>query len=90
MCWKDLPELTYNPIHYDMDPKHLKLYNKLVDEEMAKHPDGSMIDLTGAQALYQPCSKCPATLNTSVGARPQAPSWIWWTVCWTSLVAGNW
>ena len=56
---KDLPELTYNPIHYDMDPKHLKLYNKLVDEEMAKHPDGSMIDLTGAQALYQALQQVP-------------------------------
>lgn len=56
---KDLPELIYNPIYYDMDPKHLKLYNKLVDEEMAKHPDGTMIDLTGAQALYQALQQVP-------------------------------
>ena len=54
------------PDPHDMDPKHLLLYKKPVDEEMAL-PRTGMIDLTGAGPCTKPCSKCPATLNTSVG-----------------------
>lgn len=48
----DLPECTIMPIHYELDPKHLKLYRKMVDEQLLKLPDGDKIDLTQSTALY--------------------------------------
>ena len=42
----------YTPIPYDLDPDHLKLYEKLVDEQLLLLDNGSKIDATTAQRLY--------------------------------------
>ena len=55
----DLPELTYTPLYYDLDPKHLKLYRTLAEEQMAKLSDGNKIDLTNASALFQALQQVP-------------------------------
>lgn len=48
----DLPPITYTPLYYDLEPDHMRLYNKLVDEQLLKLEDGGKIDATTAQALY--------------------------------------
>jgi SNF2 family DNA or RNA helicase len=58
---KDLPELTYTPIYYDLDPKHLKLYQQLAEEQMAKLENGDKIDLTSASALFQALQQIPCS-----------------------------
>lgn len=55
----DLPELTYTPLYYDLDPKHLKLYQQLADEQMAKFSDGTKLDLTNVSALFQALQQIP-------------------------------
>ena len=49
--YDEMPEVTYTPINYDLDPKHLKLYRKLAEEELLKLPDGGKIDATTASKL---------------------------------------
>ena len=39
------------PIIYDLDPKHRKLYEKLVKEQLLELPDGGKIDATTSQKL---------------------------------------
>ena len=56
---RDLPELTYTPIYYDLEPEHLKLYNRMVDEQMVKLTNGGKIDLTNVSALYQALQQVP-------------------------------
>jgi SNF2 family DNA or RNA helicase len=58
---KDLPELTYTPIYYDLEPEHLKLYNRMVDEQMVKLTNGGKIDLTNVSALYQALQQVPCS-----------------------------
>lgn len=48
----DLPEAIITQIDYDLDKRHLRLYQQLVDEQLLKLPDGDKIDATQATALY--------------------------------------
>lgn len=41
----------YDPVYYDMDPAHYKLYAKLANEELLRLPDGGKIDGTTANKL---------------------------------------
>lgn len=41
----------YDPIYYDLEPAHYKLYSKLAEEELLKLPDGGKIDGTTANKL---------------------------------------
>lgn len=56
---KDLPEITYNPIFYDLDPGHAKLYRKLADEQLLRLDDGKKIDVTNTSALIHALSQIP-------------------------------
>ena len=49
--YDQMPKVSYIPLAYDLDPKHLKLYRKLADEELLKLPDGGKIDATQATKL---------------------------------------
>jgi SNF2 family DNA or RNA helicase len=49
---KDLPEVTYTPLYYDLAPDHYKLYGKLADEQLLKLGNGEKIDATQATRLY--------------------------------------
>jgi len=49
--YDQMPQVRYDPITYDLDPKHLKLYRKLAEEELLKLPDGGKIDATQATKL---------------------------------------
>lgn len=48
----DLPKITYTPLHYDLDPKHLALYKKLAEEQLLEFDDGSKIDATETTKLW--------------------------------------
>jgi SNF2 family DNA or RNA helicase len=48
----DLPEVTYTPIHYDLDSKHYALYQKLANEQLLELETGGKIDATTPNALY--------------------------------------
>lgn len=48
----DLPPVTYTPLHYDLDPKHLKLYRQLAEQQILKLESGGKIDATNSSALY--------------------------------------
>lgn len=47
-----LPKANYIPIEYDLDPEHLKLYNKLANEMLLELPTGGKIDATQASSLH--------------------------------------
>ncbi len=47
-----LPKARVIKIHYDLDPEHMKLYKRLMDEQLLELPDGGKIDSTTAQTLY--------------------------------------
>lgn len=56
----DLPEATYTPIYYDLDPAHLRLYQRLANEQMVKLENGDKLDLTNVSALFNALSQVPA------------------------------
>lgn len=49
---KELPEITYTPLHYELDPKHLALYQKLAEEQLLEYEDGTKFDATEATRLW--------------------------------------
>ena len=49
--YDQMPKISYIPVNYDLDPKHLKLYRKLAKEELLRLPDGGKIDATQATRL---------------------------------------
>ncbi len=49
---KDLPDITYTPLHYDLAPAHLALYLKLAEEQLLEFDDGSKLDATETTALW--------------------------------------
>lgn len=57
---QDLPELTYTPIHYDLNPDHLALYRRIADDQMVKLEEGGKLDLTNVSALWNALSQLPA------------------------------
>lgn len=57
---QDLPELTYTPIHYDLNPDHLALYRRIADDQMVKLEEGDKLDLTNVSALWNALSQLPA------------------------------
>jgi SNF2 family DNA or RNA helicase len=57
---KDLPEVTYDPLFYDLDPRHLRLYETLAEEQVAKLDGGGKKDLTNVSALFQALNQIPA------------------------------
>lgn len=50
---KDLPEVIYTPVHYDLEGKHLKLYRQLAEEQLVLLESGGKIDATTESGLYQ-------------------------------------
>lgn len=50
--WPDLDDPLYDPIHYDLEPEHIALYNKLAEEQILLIEDGGKIDATVKQRLY--------------------------------------
>lgn len=46
------PKGRYVPIHYRLSKPHMKLYQKLMDEQLMEMEDGSKIDATTANSLY--------------------------------------
>lgn len=51
-CIADMPPVTYQPLFYDLDPEHLKLYRRLAEEQLLQYKDGSKLDATSVQALF--------------------------------------
>lgn len=49
---EDLPDVTYTRVPYDLDPKHLRLYNTLADEQLLLLESGGKVDATSAPKLY--------------------------------------
>lgn len=47
-----LPPVTFSTMHYDLDPAHLKLYNRIADEKLVEFEDGREINAISTQALY--------------------------------------
>lgn len=57
---KDLPSVTYNPIFYDLEPAHLKLYKRIAEEQLViLESTGKKIDITNASALIHALSQIP-------------------------------
>jgi SNF2 family DNA or RNA helicase len=48
----DLPQVTYTPLHYDLEEDHLNLYMKLAEEQLLEFNDGSRLDATEATKLW--------------------------------------
>lgn len=49
---KDLPEVTYTPMFYQLEGKHARLYKQLAEEELLVLESGGKIDATSASKLY--------------------------------------
>jgi len=48
----ELPDIVYQPVLYDLEPKHLRLYNRIVEEQLVALDDDKVIDGTTQQRLY--------------------------------------
>lgn len=55
---KDLPELVYNPIYYEMEDSHLSLYNQIADDQLLQIGD-EKLDFTNVSALFQALLQVP-------------------------------
>lgn len=47
-----LPRVTYDPMFYQLDPAHMKLYRTLAEEQLLPLKDGGKIDKTQVNALH--------------------------------------
>lgn len=47
-----LPKARWIPVYYDLPKEHMKLYRRLMEEQLLLLEDGSKIDATTAQRLY--------------------------------------
>ena len=50
-CVEELPQVSYEPIYYELERDHLRLYRKLTEEHLLPLKDGGKIDATTVQAL---------------------------------------
>lgn len=50
---KDLPPVTYDPIHYDLEPAHEKLYQAIANEQLTKLAEEGKDDTGAESSLYQ-------------------------------------
>jgi hypothetical protein len=48
----ELPDITYSPMHYELDPKHMKLYHQLAEEKLLEYEDGHKFDATQTTRLW--------------------------------------
>ena len=48
----ELPPVTFNLVVYELDPPHLKLYNRIAEEKLVEFEDGREINAISTQALY--------------------------------------
>jgi len=56
---KDMPEVTYSPIYYEMDAKHMKTYKILCEQQLLKFENGEKLDATNASALFNALQQVP-------------------------------
>jgi SNF2 family DNA or RNA helicase len=56
---KDMPEVTYAPIYYELDVGHMKTYKTLCEQQMLKFENGEKLDATNASALYNALQQVP-------------------------------
>ena len=49
---KELPPITFNLVVYELEPAHLKLYNRISQEKLVEFEDGREINAISTQALY--------------------------------------
>lgn len=56
---KDMPAVTYQEVSYELHAAHLKLYQRMCNEHIAKLPDGGKIDLISASALFHALARIP-------------------------------
>lgn len=57
----------FQRIPYDLHPDHLKLYNRLIDEQLLLLPTGEKIDATTAQRLYHQMQQAVCNWNEFSG-----------------------
>lgn len=65
----DLPEMTYVPRFYDLDPAHYRLYRSLMDEQLLPLKDGGKIDATTPQRMFN----CAQQIVMNYGYFSQSP-----------------
>ncbi len=56
---KDLPPIAHTPVYYDLDPQHLKTYQRLCNEQILRFSNGEKLDLTNASALFHALQQIP-------------------------------
>lgn len=49
----EIDEPLYDPVHYELTPRHARLYKQFAEEQVLLLEDGGKIDATSEQALYQ-------------------------------------
>lgn len=49
---KELPDVTFTPLYYELAPAHYAVYKKLATEELLELESGGKIDATQASALF--------------------------------------
>lgn len=49
---EDLPQAIMSEVPYDLDRKHMQLYEQLAEQQLLIYEDGSMIDATTPSKLY--------------------------------------
>jgi len=54
---KELPDITYSTLDYELDPVHYRLYKQLAEEELLQLESGGKFDATAASALFNALSQ---------------------------------
>lgn len=48
----NLPPITYTPLHYHLERKHIELYKQLAEEQLLEYEDGTKLDATETTKLW--------------------------------------
>jgi len=64
---KNLKTPIYVPIFYELDPSHMRLYRKLMEDQLLVLDNGQKIDATSAARLYHAAQQIVTNLDTYSG-----------------------
>lgn len=70
----DLHKPNYIPIAYELEPAHMKLYNKLMDEMLLELPDNTVIDATNGSTLHHAAQQIISNWGHYAGEEGKRPA----------------
>lgn len=73
---KELPPVTYTPIHYEMDSAHYKTYVEICNDQILKLDNGDKLDFTNASAMFHAMQQIPMNREHFMQTEGQASTGV--------------